>query len=41
MTAKVTKAQLRDAARLYLKRDTLLHFTLLPEAVTPPKPVPD
>jgi len=41
MTAKVTKAQLRDAARLYLKRDTLLHFTLLPEAVTPPKRVPD
>lgn len=41
MTAKVSREQLRDAARLYLRRDSLMRFTLLPEATTPPKPVPD
>lgn len=41
MTAKVTKEQLRDAAKLYLKRETLMHFTLIPETTAPPKPVPE
>jgi zinc protease len=41
MTAKVTREQIRDAARLYLRRESVIHFTLVPEAVTAPKPVPD
>ena len=41
MTAKVTRKQLRDAARLYLKRESLVHFTLIPENAAPPKPVPE
>ena len=41
MTARVTREQIRDAARLYLRRESVIHFTLVPEAVTPPKPVPD
>lgn len=38
MTAKVTREQLRDAARLYLRKESLMQFTLLPENLTP-KPV--
>ena len=41
MTAKVTKEQLRDAARFYLKRDSFIHFTLIPETAAAPKPVPE
>ncbi|MDA1080116.1 MAG: insulinase family protein [Gemmatimonadetes bacterium] len=39
MTAKVTREQLRDAARKYLDRRSLAVFTLLPEIA--PKPVPE
>ena len=39
MTAKVTREQLRDAAREYLRRDSVAQFVLVPET-TPPKPVP-
>ena len=38
MTAKVTREQIRDAARAYLRRDSVAQFILLPE--TPPKPQP-
>ena len=38
-TLKVTKEQIRDAARTYLKMDQYAHFTLLP-ANQPPKPTP-
>ena len=40
MTAKVTREQLRDAARLYLRKESMMQFTLLPENL-PPKPVPE
>lgn len=39
MTARVTPGQLRDAARKYLDRSSLVVFTLLPEK--PTRPVPD
>jgi zinc protease len=38
MTAKVTKEQIRDAARLYLKKENLAVFTLLPETTQPIRP---
>lgn len=41
MTARVTREQLRDAARLYLRRESYVRFTLLPETAAPPKPTPD
>jgi len=39
LTLKVTKDQIRDAARTYLRMDNYAHFTLLP-ANQPPKPTP-
>ncbi len=39
MTAKVTPAQIRDAARRYLNRNSMVTFTLLPDTVQ--KPVPE
>jgi zinc protease len=39
LTLKVTKDQIRDAARTYLRTDNYAHFTLLP-ANQPPKPTP-
>ena len=41
MTARVTRDQLRDAARLYLRRESYVRFTLLPESAAPPRPTPD
>jgi zinc protease len=38
MTAKVTKEQLRDAARQYLRKESLAVFTLLPETTQPIRP---
>ena len=38
-TLKVTKEQIRDAARAYLRMDNYAHFTLLPSN-QPPKPTP-
>ncbi len=38
LTAQVTRDQLRDAARLYLRREQMMIFTLLPENT--PRPVP-
>jgi zinc protease len=38
LTAKVTKEQLRDAARLYLRREQMMIFTLLPESSQPVRP---
>lgn len=38
MTAKVTREQLRDAARQYLRREQVAVFTLVPEAAQPVKP---
>jgi zinc protease len=38
MTAKVTKAQLQAAARLYLRKESLASFTLMPETPLPIKP---
>jgi zinc protease len=40
MTARVTPAQVADAARRYLRRDQMIVFTLLPETSSP-RPVPD
>ena len=41
MTAHVTREQLRDAARLYLRRESYVRFTLLPETAAPPRPTPE
>ncbi|MBM4193052.1 MAG: insulinase family protein, partial [Gemmatimonadetes bacterium] len=38
MTARVTKEQIRDAARQYLRRESMAVFTLLPEPPTTPRP---
>lgn len=40
MTAKVTREQIRDAAREYLRRESMAVFVLLPENTPASKPVP-
>ncbi len=41
MTAKVTREELRDAARKYLRRESMAVFTLVPEAAPSAKTVPE
>lgn len=40
LTARVTRAQVAEAARRYLRREQMILFTLLPET-SAPRPVPD
>jgi hypothetical protein len=40
MTAKVTREQIRDAARQYLRKESMAVFSLVPETTPARKVVP-